>query len=88
MQAGLLVQVNPELLIEAFGVLAKDTCWENTSLDVSIVQPRLECNKCGAENEFPSAQCRKCASRDLSVRGGDDLVITQATFETAGSVKG
>ena len=80
-RAGVLVQVNPAMLTEAFAIISESSRWGTAALDVVEESPRVICAECGAETEFPACVCAKCKSTTLSLKGGDDLTVEEVTFD-------
>ena len=84
LRAGVLVQVNPQALREAFALASEGSRWTGTVLEVTLEEPRVVCGSCGAEAAFPTAVCPRCKSTALNLRGGDELVVEEVTFDDTG----
>ncbi len=82
-RVGLMRQVVPEMLVDAFGLAAAGTIAEGAELAVITVAPRVACRACGAEGaqqEWTYA-CPTCRSPDVRISGGDELLLASVTLE-------
>jgi hydrogenase nickel incorporation protein HypA/HybF len=74
---GRLRQVVPDALEFSFGIATDGTELEGAELVVEHVPARVACRRCGAETEateFPLG-CAACASVDVDVVAGDELLV-------------
>jgi hydrogenase nickel incorporation protein HypA/HybF len=82
-KVGRLRQVVPDALEFAFELVATGTNVEGAMLEVEQVPARVRCSRCGTENEasdFPLA-CASCGSVDVTVVGGDELLVESLELE-------
>lgn len=80
---GIMRQVVPEMLAEAFAVAATGTLAERAVLHVETIPPVVTCRACGA-TEKPrewSFECSRCRSVDIRIEGGDELLLASVTLE-------
>lgn len=86
LSVGILRQVVPQFMQDAFRLLTSDTPLQNCRLELKIVPLQASCRRC--ERSFSidslSAICPGCGSQDVSIRGGDELQIESVTVETEG----
>lgn len=75
--------VDAELLALAYAELAADTPLRDAELIVERTTLQAECRSCG--NEFHVQEfafvCPSCASRDLAIVGGEELLLDSITLE-------
>jgi hydrogenase nickel incorporation protein HypA/HybF len=82
-QVGHLRQVVPEALTFAFALVAQGTEAEGAELALEEVPIAARCRACGAEEElsgFPLL-CPRCASADLEVLRGEELLVDALELE-------
>ena len=80
---GRLRQVVPDALEFAFELVAAGTNVEGATLEVEHVPARVACSRCETESEasdFPLA-CAICGCLDLTVIGGDELLVESLELE-------
>ena len=77
---GPMSMIVPELLTQAYKVLAEGTELEGSQLNIQRVPITAVCNECGAETESyePFVRCAKCDSLSLSIKSGYELQIVSA----------
>ncbi|UCE11642.1 MAG: hydrogenase maturation nickel metallochaperone HypA [Candidatus Thorarchaeota archaeon] len=86
----------PEQLEFNFEIASRDTIMEGASLNITTVQGRVKCQKCGHEGEtkvdteiapqiamFSPMKCSECGSSATDITGGKDFVITNIEVEIA-----
>jgi hydrogenase nickel incorporation protein HypA/HybF len=80
---GRLSGVHSDSVRFAFGLLAPGTTVENA--EIVIQEPRAVCccRACGAREEIDDLVCRcpRCASDDVAIEGGRDLVLQSIDVE-------
>jgi hydrogenase nickel incorporation protein HypA/HybF len=80
---GELSGVESALLASAYDELVQDTPLRGASLDLEHVRLKAVCQTCG--HEFPIEhfhfQCDRCGSVDLTVLGGEELLLDSVMFE-------
>lgn len=80
---GHLRQVVPSALEFSFALVAEGTIVEGAELVVEHVPATARCPRCGSESElsgFPVA-CPRCASAEVELVGGDELVVEALELE-------
>jgi len=84
LRMGKLSGVVPELLESAFDMYKKGTIAEEAKLWVVDVPVRIRCRACGKEAEIQSYVflCDACASPDLEILQGTDMVLERIELET------
>ena len=83
LKVGLLSGIVPELLASAFDMYKKGTIAENAALEVETVPLGVRCRACGAESrkeDFVLA-CPSCASPDLEIVQGTEIVLEKIELE-------
>jgi len=80
---GLMQQIVPDVLTEAFALAAAGTPAEGAGIEIRTILPRGLCLACGAEAEQAewTYKCPRCGSSDLRVTGGDELVLASMVLE-------
>lgn len=80
---GALAGVDPEALQMAFSVAAEGTALEGAALVIEFVPAVLRCGRCGREwiCDYPEAICGVCASTDVHVRAGQELILKSIDLE-------
>jgi hydrogenase nickel incorporation protein HypA/HybF len=81
---GSLSGVEPDALELAFPVAAEGTVAEGSALTIELAPAAAACRKCGHRftPEFPLFVCEACASPDVAVDGGRDLLLLSVDLET------
>jgi hydrogenase nickel incorporation protein HypA/HybF len=74
--------VDSESLAQAFGVVAEGTEAAGAAVELVTVPATLSCRNCGhtAETMDVLAVCPSCASDDVEVTGGDEMVLEAITY--------
>ena len=82
-RVGHLRQVVPDAMMFSWEMLTGTTSLEGARLEIDHVPATVECNACGAVTtlDVPVLACAPCASRDVELRAGDELLLV--SFETA-----
>jgi hydrogenase nickel incorporation protein HypA/HybF len=78
LQVGALTQVVPDTLAFCWEVLVTDTSLAGSRVEVEHVPVTLAC-RCGATTTLAAElllRCRACASYDVEVRTGEELLVT------------
>jgi len=80
---GLMQQIVPEILTDAFGIAAAGTMAEGAVLEIVSIAPRVKCRACGGDTETAEwdFSCPKCGSSDVRTEGGDELVLASVMME-------
>ncbi|GAC1318674.1 MAG: hydrogenase maturation nickel metallochaperone HypA [Thermoleophilaceae bacterium] len=84
-RVGHLRQVVADSLTFAFELTAAGTELEGAELAIEEVPATVRCGACGAEatlREFPP-HCAACASFDVEVTGGEELLVDSLELEGA-----
>jgi len=82
-KVGALSGVVPEFLKTAFDVYKKNTIADEAELKIEEVPLKIKCQKCGAEivkDDFVFL-CEKCASRELKILAGTELLLEKIEME-------
>ncbi len=85
-RVGVLRQVVPELLQTAFEAQIADTPAAGAKLVLETVPLRFSCGVCG--HTFGSDEwqdCPACGSSEVTLRGGDELVVSSIEIDDDGS---
>ena len=89
-KVGHLRQVVPSALAFAFGLVAEGTAVAGAELVMEEVPARGRCRGCGTETQldgFP-LQCAACASFDLELFQGEELLVDSLELEDAVTTNG
>ncbi len=77
---GAICMAYPKYIEECFPAVVYKTEFENTKLEINIVQANAECRVCGEVFDIPKHDgvCPKCkADRDYEILSGTDLEIRE-----------
>ncbi|MEV8635446.1 hydrogenase maturation nickel metallochaperone HypA [Streptosporangium sp. NPDC051023] len=82
-RAGTLLRITGPAFDQAFSLVSPETVAEGATVDLIVVPARLICRSCGEDQEtFDAlAVCGACASTDVDLRGGDELVLESIQLE-------
>ena len=74
---GRMSGAHPESLRFAYDLLAPGTLVEGASLSIEEVKPVCACRACGVQTVIDEllTACPRCASRDIHIQGGRDLLL-------------
>jgi hydrogenase nickel incorporation protein HypA/HybF len=77
LSVGRLSGVNCDSLRFAFGLLAPDTLVEHAEVVIQEPKAVCHCHACNARVEIDDlvVQCPQCASADITIEGGRDLLL-------------
>jgi hydrogenase nickel incorporation protein HypA/HybF len=80
LKIGVLRSVVPQALKEAFKIAGKGTVVENAKLGIKSVPFKMVCAKCesiyrSSNTSGIASSCRKCGSKDVEIRSGNELII-------------
>jgi hydrogenase nickel incorporation protein HypA/HybF len=75
LKVGVLRQIVPETLREAFSLLADSTPVRGAKLRIDTVGVRVRCRDCGKEAEGFIAACPSCRSGNIDIVAGKELFI-------------
>jgi hydrogenase nickel incorporation protein HypA/HybF len=80
---GRLSGVHSESLRFAFGLLAPGTRVENAEVVIREPKAVCQCHACNARVEIDAlvVQCPQCASGNITIEGGQDLVLQSIEVE-------
>jgi hydrogenase nickel incorporation protein HypA/HybF len=83
LKVGHLRQVVPTSLRFAFGLVAEGTVVEGAELEMEAVPAAGRCRACGADTALPAfpLQCEGCASFDVEVLRGEELLVDSLELE-------
>ncbi len=79
LRVGALRQVVPDTLEYCWSLVSADTDLEGSVLEVEHIPLMLACRSCGASTEVrdvPVLACGTCASVEVDVTSGEELLIT------------
>ncbi len=81
---GALSGVDPEALRFVYPVATDGTVAAASELVIEEVPSSVHCNACGSDTTpcFPFFVCEECASRDVNVLSGRELLIRSLELET------
>jgi hydrogenase nickel incorporation protein HypA/HybF len=74
--------VDAESLAQAFSFLADGTEAAGATVDLVTVPAMVTCRDCGssAESADPLPVCPRCASADVEVSGGDEMILESVSY--------
>jgi len=80
---GCLSGANPDSIRFAFELLAPGTLVEGAAIRIREPRALCSCRKCGLRVEIDdlTAACPQCASRDVSIEGGQELLLESIEIE-------
>jgi len=83
LSVGRLSTASPEALQFAFEWLSKGTWFEGARLEIARPSAVCHCRQCGARSETDDVfcPCPVCGSGDVSIEGGQDLLLTSIEIE-------
>lgn len=83
LQVGALSGVVPELLETSFDIYKKDTLAAEAKLEIQKIPFKIKCLKCGQEavKDDYVFICEKCASRELKILSGTELLLEKVELE-------
>ena len=75
--------VEPELLANAYSLLVADTSFEKAQLVVNRARLEAVCGLCESDFRIKrfTFQCPNCGSRELSIVGGEELLLESIAME-------
>ena len=75
--------MEPEALRFAFETLAPDSPFAEAKLELNLVEPKVKCRDCGAENiaDPRLLACGKCGSHTIDIEAGRDFLLTSIDVE-------
>lgn len=76
-KVGVLNGVEPDLLIDAYGVFSDNSFAKDAKLDLIIQNVVISCNSCNETSELKelSYRCPKCGSEDFRIIDGEELLL-------------
>ncbi|MBN1345827.1 MAG: hydrogenase maturation nickel metallochaperone HypA [Phycisphaerae bacterium] len=82
-RVGVLQQIVPELLSEAFGCVVERSRHRGAGIDVDKAPVTIDCATCGHQSvsEDWRVTCPECDSFEVRITGGDELELTGITLE-------
>lgn len=76
LKVGKLRQLYPEMLQNAFEIVAKDTKAENAVLQIESIPVKMKCRSCDeifyVDEEY---SCQRCGNYSLETLEGDEIII-------------
>ncbi len=80
---GVLQQIVPDLLTEAIHCLVEGTDQAGIEVDIRPAPVTLRCSACGRDGESTiwRVDCPACGSLDVTIDGGDEILLTGITTE-------
>lgn len=80
---GRLSGVHPDAIRFAFGLLSSGTIVENAEIAIDEPKPVCHCHACHAKAEVDDLvfECPKCASTDITIEGGRDMMLQTIEIE-------
>lgn len=83
LEVGSLQSVEPELLQEAFSVVAEGTLAEGAVLEMEVREAQALCHACGSKFEpaYFHYACPACGKADAEILGGRDLFLRSLSGE-------
>jgi len=84
---GRLSGVSPDAIRFALEFLAPGTLLESAQLAIREPRALCSCAACGARSEIDEleADCPRCASRDVTIEGGRELILESIELEDPSS---
>jgi hydrogenase nickel incorporation protein HypA/HybF len=83
LRVGALHRVGPEAFEQTFSMVASDSVADGADVEVVVVPVEGHCRACGqdweAEDQLPL--CPGCGSTDVTLTGGDELVLESLEIE-------
>jgi hydrogenase nickel incorporation protein HypA/HybF len=83
LRVGALHRVGPEAFEQTFSMVASDSVADGADVEVVVVPVEGHCQACGqdwkAEDQLPL--CPECGSTDVTLTGGDELVLESLEIE-------
>jgi hydrogenase nickel incorporation protein HypA/HybF len=75
--------VEPELLANAYALLVADTSYAKVQLVVNRARLEAVCSRCESDFRIKrfTFQCPYCGSRELSIVGGEELLLESIAME-------
>jgi len=80
-ETGILKQIIPDVMQEAFKAVTKDTIAENAILKIAEVPALARCSLCRKEfePELNNFLCPKCMKADVVTLKGNDIILKAVT---------
>jgi hydrogenase nickel incorporation protein HypA/HybF len=81
-RCGVKHAVDAESMTQAFGFVASGTEADGAAVEVVTVPATVHCHGCGATSETTDllTVCPRCASDDVDLSGGDELVLESISY--------
>ena len=82
-RVGVMQQIVPEILVDAFGMASAGTIAEKAVLEIVTITPHVLCRSCGGDTEAKQWEfsCPKCGSSEVQTKGGDELLLASVMME-------
>jgi hydrogenase nickel incorporation protein HypA/HybF len=86
-RCGVRHAVDPESMAQAFSVIAVGTEAADATVDVVTVPAMVLCRDCGTAGESTDLvpACLSCGSVNISVTGGEDLILESVRYVADGA---
>jgi len=81
-RSGVRHAVDQESLAQAFSVVAEGTEAAGAAVELVTVPALIACRDCGVAGETTDllAVCPRCASTDVEISGGDEMVLESINY--------
>ena len=81
-RAGAMHRVDAESMAFGFALVAAGSVADGANLDLIVIPAVATCGACGAVTETtdPYEVCRSCGSTDVTLAGGDELILESLTY--------
>ena len=85
LDVGGMRQVVPDTLAYCWQIVVTATALEGSTLEINEITPTIDCADCGRRTvlEDPPFRCAGCASTNVTLTAGDELMITSLELQEA-----
>lgn len=82
LRCGVRHAVDSAAMTMAFGVVAEGTEAAGATVDVITVPAKVGCRGCGLDADTTDllAVCPRCAGADVTLTGGDEMILESVTY--------
>ena len=89
-RVGCLLHVHPEAFDQSFEMAAQASVAEGAVADLVVVPAVVVCSACATSTEVtvPLEACPACASVDIALDGGDELILELIEYRSEDHVPG
>jgi hydrogenase nickel incorporation protein HypA/HybF len=87
-RCGVRHAVDENAMASAFGLVAAGTEADGATVEVVTVPAAVACRACGADSESSDnlAICPQCGSADVTLTGGDELILESVRYASGQTV--